>query len=45
MTTVHEDLGDETLESVSNGWPMIIASPKTLLETGEALGEALSGGA
>ncbi len=39
LTVLHEgfDPESETLESVSNGWPLILASLKTLLETGETL--------
>jgi uncharacterized protein YndB with AHSA1/START domain/DNA-binding transcriptional ArsR family regulator len=39
LTVIHDDFdpGSATLESVSGGWPMILASLKTLLETGEAL--------
>jgi uncharacterized protein YndB with AHSA1/START domain/DNA-binding transcriptional ArsR family regulator len=39
LTVVHEDfdLGSAMLESISNGWPLIIANLKTLLETGEPL--------
>jgi uncharacterized protein YndB with AHSA1/START domain/DNA-binding transcriptional ArsR family regulator len=39
LTVVHDDFdpGSAMLESVSGGWPMILASLKTLLETGEAL--------
>jgi DNA-binding transcriptional ArsR family regulator/uncharacterized protein YndB with AHSA1/START domain len=39
LTVVHDDFdpGSAMLESVSNGWPVILSSLKTLLETGEAL--------
>lgn len=39
LTVVHDDFdpGSAMLESVTGGWPMILASLKTLLETGEAL--------
>jgi uncharacterized protein YndB with AHSA1/START domain/DNA-binding transcriptional ArsR family regulator len=39
LTVVHEDFdpGSAMLESISNGWPLILASLKTLLETGESL--------
>jgi DNA-binding transcriptional ArsR family regulator/uncharacterized protein YndB with AHSA1/START domain len=39
LTVVHDDFdaGSAMLESISNGWPMILASLKTLLETGETL--------
>ncbi|HTC59528.1 MAG TPA: hypothetical protein VK691_05350 [Solirubrobacteraceae bacterium] len=34
------DPGSAMLESISNGWPLILASLKTLLETGESLSGA-----
>jgi uncharacterized protein YndB with AHSA1/START domain/DNA-binding transcriptional ArsR family regulator len=39
LTVVHDDFdpGSAMLESITGGWPMILASLKTLLETGEAL--------
>jgi len=39
LTVVHEsDIPDSKLiEAVSNGWPLILASLKSLIETGEAL--------
>ncbi len=39
LTVIHDDFDAESamLESVSNGWPRILASLKTLLETGETL--------
>ncbi|MFF5987012.1 ArsR/SmtB family transcription factor [Prauserella flavalba] len=41
LTVVHDgfDEGSTVLESISQGWPAIVASLKTLLETGEALPE------
>ena len=38
LTVLHEGLqsGGEVLESISGGWPRVLASLKTLLETGEA---------
>ncbi len=41
LTVVHDDFdpGSKVLESVSGGWPMILASLKTLLETGEVLSD------
>jgi uncharacterized protein YndB with AHSA1/START domain/DNA-binding transcriptional ArsR family regulator len=41
LTVIHDDFdpGSAMLESISNGWPMILASLKTLLETGETLSE------
>ncbi len=42
LTLIHEiDLADSKLiEAVSTGWPMIISSLKSLLETGEPLEES-----
>jgi uncharacterized protein YndB with AHSA1/START domain/DNA-binding transcriptional ArsR family regulator len=39
LTVIHDDFdtGSAMLESISNGWPRILASLKTLLETGETL--------
>ena len=39
LTVVHDDFepGSILVEGVSGGWPVIIASLKTLLETGETL--------
>ncbi|MBR7678976.1 SRPBCC domain-containing protein, partial [Streptomyces daliensis] len=39
LTVVHDDFepGSEMLEGVSEGWPEILSSLKTLLETGEPL--------
>jgi uncharacterized protein YndB with AHSA1/START domain/DNA-binding transcriptional ArsR family regulator len=39
LTVVHEDLEAEgtVLEMISGGWPHVLSSLKTLLETGEAL--------
>ena len=39
LTVVHDDFdpGSLMLESITGGWPMILASLKTLLETGETL--------
>ena len=39
LTVVHDDFepGSKVAESVSGGWPIVIAKLKTLLETGEAL--------
>jgi uncharacterized protein YndB with AHSA1/START domain len=41
LTVIHEmeREGSKFIESVSGGWPMILSSLKSLLETGEALGE------
>jgi uncharacterized protein YndB with AHSA1/START domain/DNA-binding transcriptional ArsR family regulator len=41
LTVIHDDFdpGSKMLESVSGGWPVILASLKTLLETGEVLSE------
>jgi uncharacterized protein YndB with AHSA1/START domain/DNA-binding transcriptional ArsR family regulator len=42
LTVVHDDFepGSVVLESVRTGWPALLSSLKTLLETGEALPEA-----
>ncbi len=39
LTVVHSDFDPQSamLESISNGWPVILSSLKTLLETGETL--------
>lgn len=39
LTVVHDDFdpGSPVLESVSGGWPQLLSSLKTLLETGETL--------
>lgn len=39
LTVVHEDFdpGNMKLEDISAGWPLILASLKTLLEAGESL--------
>ncbi|HTX45439.1 MAG TPA: metalloregulator ArsR/SmtB family transcription factor [Solirubrobacteraceae bacterium] len=39
LTVVHDDFepGSKVAESVSGGWPIVIAKLKTLLETGETL--------
>jgi uncharacterized protein YndB with AHSA1/START domain len=39
FTVLHEidKVGSKFIESVSSGWPMILASLKSLLETGESL--------
>ncbi len=41
LTVIHDDFdtGSAMLESISNGWPLILASLKTLLETGETLSD------
>jgi uncharacterized protein YndB with AHSA1/START domain/DNA-binding transcriptional ArsR family regulator len=41
LTVLHDGFSEKSavLESVSGGWPMILASLKTLLETGEPLSE------
>ena len=36
--------GSKFIESVSGGWPMVLASLKSLLETGEALPDPRDGG-
>jgi uncharacterized protein YndB with AHSA1/START domain len=37
LTVIHSDLDDEMLKAISGGWPPILSSLKTLLETGEAM--------
>ena len=39
LTVIHDDLepGSLTLESISSGWPAVLANLKTLLETGDVL--------
>ena len=41
LTVVHDDFepGSAMLEAISQGWPMILANLKTLLETGQTLPE------
>ena len=46
LTVIHDMDKDGTkfIEAVSNGWPQILASLKSLLETGESLEETRSWG-
>ncbi|MBV9559903.1 MAG: SRPBCC family protein [Bradyrhizobium sp.] len=39
LTVTHDELGEDgkTLRDISGGWPMVIASLKSLLETGKPL--------
>jgi uncharacterized protein YndB with AHSA1/START domain len=37
LTVVHEDLDDASLGAVSQGWPAVLSSLKTMLETGHSL--------
>ncbi len=37
LTLVHENLSDEYYQGVSEGWPSILSSLKSLLENGEVL--------
>jgi len=37
LTVTHESEGEVFIEKVSGGWPKILSSLKSLLETGEAL--------
>jgi uncharacterized protein YndB with AHSA1/START domain len=37
LTVSHRDLGEQALRNVSNGWPAILSSLKSLLETGTSL--------
>ncbi len=41
VTRDNLDEGGKTLRDISSGWPMVIASLKSLLETGHALPSAL----
>ncbi|WP_436429905.1 SRPBCC domain-containing protein, partial [Enterococcus faecium] len=46
LTMTHDNLGPKTLRDVSGGWPMVIASLKSFLETGRELpAELLTSGA
>lgn len=37
LTVIHSDLDEEMLRAISGGWPPILSSLKTLLETGESM--------
>jgi hypothetical protein len=37
LTVVHDELDSEMLRAISGGWPPILSSLKTLLETGASL--------
>ena len=37
LTLVHDELGPEMLEKISNGWPRVLSSLKSFLETGRPL--------
>ena len=39
LTVVHDGFepGSDVLQAISNGWPAVLSSLKTLLETGSAL--------
>jgi uncharacterized protein YndB with AHSA1/START domain len=37
LTVTHEDLDAEMHEGISRGWPMVLSSLKSFLETGRAL--------
>lgn len=37
LTVTHEDLYQEMFESISFGWPIVLANLKTLLETGKPM--------
>jgi uncharacterized protein YndB with AHSA1/START domain len=37
LTVTHEDLDEEMLRGISQGWPAILSSLKTLLETGSSM--------
>jgi uncharacterized protein YndB with AHSA1/START domain len=43
LTVTHDQLEEKTLRDISGGWPLVIASLKSLLETGHGLpAEALA---
>jgi len=37
LTLVHDELGPEMLEKISSGWPRVLSSLKSFLETGRPL--------
>lgn len=37
LTVTHTDLGPDMLRKITNGWPMVLSSLKSLLETGRPL--------
>ena len=37
LTVVHEELGSKMLEKISQGWPRVLSSLKSFLETGRPL--------
>jgi hypothetical protein len=37
LTVTHSDLDEEMLKAISGGWPPILSSLKTMLETGASL--------
>lgn len=37
LTVIHEELSENTYNSISGGWPRILSGLKSLLETGKAL--------
>jgi uncharacterized protein YndB with AHSA1/START domain len=37
LTVTHDELSEKTLRDISGGWPMVIASLKSLLENGRPL--------
>ena len=37
LTVTHSELSDETMRGISAGWPAVLSSLKTLLETGASL--------
>ncbi|HZR74759.1 SRPBCC family protein [Bradyrhizobium sp.] len=37
LTVTHSELDDEALRAISGGWPPILSSLKTMLETGQSL--------
>ena len=37
LTVTHRELSDEAMRGISAGWPAVLSSLKTLLETGASL--------
>ena len=43
LVVTHDDLEPETLADVANGWASVLSSLKSLLETGQSLGDLWDG--
>ncbi len=41
LTVTHDELDSETLRAISQGWPGVLSSLKTLLETGRPMAMSL----